>query len=478
MIESAREGLYANLWVIRARWYYVCAVLLLGFLANFDQTRTVSHVLPPLAIIVLFVLALLFNLFFYIEARLIEKNSLYSQIKVLAISQIAVELCFLTGIMFAVAEFKTIIPVLFFIPIVESIVLFDRIGPAVVSFISALLVNGVLVVGVFAFPEQRIDLVPLFLTNTAPITIVYMIIGFFASFLAHLLKGRGQALVVQTEEQASHVSELERLNKQLEKTANKLYAKDVELTLANQRLQTLEAAKSKFIAVTTHQLRTPLAAVKWTFDMAVKEELGPLNADQREFLQKGFDSTQRIITIVNELLNAGSFDKPNDDKMNFAQVQFLDLLNSVVFEFTSQSESKNIKLQVIKPSKALPLIALDPDKIRMVLENLIDNAIKYTPKNGIVTITIDDAKINTASPSIEVVVSDNGIGIAPEDQTKIFEKFYRATNAVQIEPDGTGLGLFIGRDIITKHHGAIWFVSELSKGTKFYITLPINQPKQ
>jgi signal transduction histidine kinase len=283
--------------------------------------------------------------------------------------------------------------------------------------------------------------------------------------------------VAQSVEQTHHVEELERLNKQLEQTANKLYAKDVELTLANQKLQTLEAAKSKFIAVTTHQLRTPLAAVKWTFDLVIKEQLGSLTAEQKEFLQKGYQSAQRIITVVNELLNAGSFDR-TDDAMNFVQVNFMELLDSVVFEFTNQSESKNIKLEVLKPSKALPLITLDPEKIRMVLENLIDNAIKYTHKNGAVTIVVDDAKINTVNPSIDLVVSDTGIGILPEDQKKIFQKFYRAANAVQVEPDGTGLGLFIGRDIIIKHHGTIWFVSDPGQGTKFHVTLPINQPKQ
>lgn len=478
MFESARESLYANLWVIRARWYYICALLLLGFLANFDATRDSGHILPPLVILVLFFLGLLFNLFFYLEAKSIEKNGTFSRVKILAISQVTIELIFLTGIMFAVAEFKTIIPVLFFIPIVESIVLFDRIGPAVVAFISSLLINVVLAFGVMFVLKQPEQFVPLFLTNTAPITIVYIIIGFFSSFLAHLLKGRGQALVLQTVEQTHHVEELEKLNKQLEQKAGELYAKDVELTLANQRLQTLEAAKSKFIAVTTHQLRTPLAAVKWTFDMAVKEQLGPLTPDLKEFLQKGYESAQRIIVIVNQLLNAASFDKTDEDKMVFSQVNFGDLLSSVAFEFTNQSESKNIKLEVLKPVKPLPLITLDPEKIRMVLENLIDNAIKYTPKNGAVTIIVDDAKINTVNPSIDVIVSDTGIGIGPDDQKKIFQKFYRAANAVQVEPDGTGLGLFIGRDIIAKHHGTMWFVSEPGKGTKFYITLPINQPKQ
>lgn len=478
MLESAKEGLYANLWVIHARWYYISAILLLGFLANFDQTRESGQVLSPFVLVALFALGLFFNFLFYLEAKAIERKGLFTRVKVLAISQIATELVFLTGIMFAVAEFKTIVPVLFFIPIVESIVLFDRIGPTIVSFLSSFLINIVLIMGVFVFPEQRVDFWPLFLTNTAPITVVYIIIGFFASSLAHLLKGRGQALIAQTEEQATHVKDLEKLNNELKKKADELYAKDVELTLANQRLQTLEAAKSKFIAVTTHQLRTPLAAVKWTFDMVVKEQLGSLNAEQKEFLQKGYNSTQRIIAIVNDLLNVASFDKIEGEQMNFVPVKFLDLLNSVVFEFTNQSESKNIKLTVLKPSKELPLITLDPDKVRMVLENLIDNAIKYTPKNGTVTIIIDDAKINTVNPSIDVIVSDTGIGIGEEDQKKIFQKFYRAANAVQFEPDGTGLGLFIGRDIISKHHGAMWFVSEQGKGTKFYITLPVNQPKQ
>ena len=111
----------------------------------------------------------------------------------------------------------------------------------------------------------------------------------------------------------------------------------------------------------------------------------------------------------------------------------------------------------------------------MVLENLIDNAVKYSKPAGQIVVTINDDKVNSARNIVEVVVTDQGIGIPEAEQGKIFQRFYRAVNALRASPNGIGLGLFAAKDIITRHSGEIWFISQENKGTEFHFTLPLRQ---
>lgn len=268
------------------------------------------------------------------------------------------------------------------------------------------------------------------------------------------------------------VSNLKKLNKELEAQARALEAKSIELVMANKRLQSLEEAKTKFIAVTTHQMRTPLAAIKWTFNMILSGQLGVITDDQKGVLQNGYQSTERMIGIVNELL---SIDKIEAEKMeyNFTPIQLEELVESILFEFKNQAESKKMELVIKKPTKTLPVVEVDPLKLRMVLENLIDNAIKYNRYKGKVEVTISDDKINTSRSSVEIIVKDNGIGIPVSERGKVFNKFFRAGNAVSAEPDGSGLGLYLSKDIIEKHGGTIRFETG-EGGTAFHLDLPLH----
>lgn len=283
-------------------------------------------------------------------------------------------------------------------------------------------------------------------------------------------------LIEQANLKTKQISELEQVNKEMEDKNRALYAKELELTLANEHLQSLETAKSKFVSVTTHQLRTPLSAIKWTLDLAAKGQLGPVTPDQQKFLGKALTSTERVISIVNDLLKIDLIDEKNE-VYNFKPTNILKLVDDVVFEFANQTETKQIKLQVIKPKADLPIIELEANKIRMVLENLLDNAIKYTPKGGQVELKISDERLNSAEPTIIFSVSDSGIGIPPEETDKIFQKFFRAGNAIKAEPDGSGLGLFLARDMIEKHGGVIWFKTQAGQGTIFSFSLPLHQKK-
>ncbi len=304
--------------------------------------------------------------------------------------------------------------------------------------------------------------------------IILLIFGFILGYLFQVKKSQVKALVREAKFRAGQIKALEEINQDLEATTRRLSAKEFELSSANQRLRELEDAKTKFVSVTTHQLRTPLAAIKWTFFMLLNKQLGEITPDQQEFLQKGLTSTERMIKIVNELLSINLSDNTSD-AYQFEAVPLENLIKSILGEFYSPAQSKQISL-ILKPSSPnLPSVRADQGKLRMVLENLIDNAIKYTGKSGQVTVTIDDSDLNSSHPKLEVIIRDSGIGLSPEAKQKIFQKFYRAPEAVAVEPDGSGLGLFIAKDIIEKHGGAIWFESNDGVGTVFHFTLPLFQ---
>ncbi|HRZ30265.1 MAG TPA: HAMP domain-containing sensor histidine kinase [Candidatus Paceibacterota bacterium] len=322
-----------------------------------------------------------------------------------------------------------------------------------------------------------------FVFITEPSFWIFFVLFFAGAFcLGYYWQGKESRVKLLIEEanfRTKQILELEKVNQELEKKNRELYAKELELTMANSHLQTLEQAKSKFISVTTHQLRTPLAAVKWTLDMAAKGELGVVDEEQKKFLGQGLSSVNRVISIVNDLLKIDSIDASREE-YNFEPTDIVKLLDDVFFEFNNQASLKKIKLVIKKPVNVLPHVDIDADKIRMVLENLIDNALKYTPVGGQVTVQLSDARINNVEGALEVSVSDSGIGIPSGETSKVFQKFFRATNAIKNEPDGSGLGLFIAHDIIEKHNGSIWFKTGSASGqagTTFSFTLPLHQKK-
>jgi signal transduction histidine kinase len=272
-------------------------------------------------------------------------------------------------------------------------------------------------------------------------------------------------------ELARQVALLKQANQQLEIKERAIQAKDLELTLANRRLEKLDQAKSEFVSVTTHQLRTPLAAIKWTFHMIKNGEFGPVTPDQKTFLEKGYESAEHVIAIVNDLLNV-DYIEANKDEYKFIPTDLVNLIDKIVVEFNTRAREKGVTLSIKKPSSVMPAVELDPIKISVVVENLVDNALKYTRKEGQVTVEINDDKMNSARPAVEVVVTDSGIGIPPGDQPKIFQRFFRSPSAVKVVTDGSGLGLFIAKDIVENHGGEIWFASKENEGTQFHFTLP------
>jgi len=234
------------------------------------------------------------------------------------------------------------------------------------------------------------------------------------------------------------------------------------------REKDLDRLKSEFISIAAHQLRTPLSAIKWVIKMVLDEDVGPLNKEQSELLEKGYKSNERIIHLVNDLLNVSRIEEGRFG-YNFEKHDFLELVNSVVEGVAGLIDKNKIKLVINKPN-LLPPIVFDQEKMLLVMQNLVDNALKYTPERGRIEINIDVDK-----EFFKVSVTDNGVGIPEKDKQKLFSKFFRAANVIRMQTEGSGLGLFIVKNIINKHGGVIFVDSQEGRGTEVHFTLPLKK---
>jgi len=187
-------------------------------------------------------------------------------------------------------------------------------------------------------------------------------------------------------------------------------------------------------------------------------------------MKKAFDSNERMLVIVNDMLSMSSIEETIID-YTFTPHNIVSLIDTVLFDFTSESYKKGVEVIFLKPESPLPDLSIDLEKIRVVLQNLVENAIKYTDKGGRIVVSVS----TTDNALVEVRVKDTGIGIPKAEQEKIFEKFYRATNAKTIHAVGTGLGLFTTKAIIERHGGTMWFESTEGEGTTFFFTLPLSR---
>lgn len=228
----------------------------------------------------------------------------------------------------------------------------------------------------------------------------------------------------------------------------------------------VDRAKSEFIAIAAHQLRTPLSIVKWTFRMLLDRDFGTLNQDQDKVLGDGSGVVENMIKLVSDLLDVARIEEGRFS-LKIIPVKIDKVLQEIADAYKPKLDEKKIELKIITRG-ILPDIELDANKIRLALENIIDNAIKYSPAKSIIT-----AEIEASNRNIEIRIKDFGIGIPVGEQNKIFSKFFRSKNAVRKETMGSGLGLYIVKNIVEMHGGNVRFFSEEDKGTVFYINLPI-----
>lgn len=234
------------------------------------------------------------------------------------------------------------------------------------------------------------------------------------------------------------------------------------------REKAIDRMKSEFISIAAHQLRTPLSAIKWVIKMILDGDAGGLTNEQRELLNKGYSSNERIIRLVNDLLNVSRIEEGKFG-FNFEKTDFQEVLNAAVSNVDSLV-TKNHQELIIKKSSKLPKIFLDKERMIMVMQNLLSNAVKYTPEYGKIKMVIKVDK-----QYLYVKINDQGVGVPAKDQPKLFSKFFRAANAVKLETEGTGLGLFMVKNIIEKHNGRVKLKSEEGEGAEVSFFIPINK---
>ncbi|EKD43802.1 MAG: hypothetical protein ACD_72C00110G0001 [uncultured bacterium] len=233
----------------------------------------------------------------------------------------------------------------------------------------------------------------------------------------------------------------------------------------------IDKAKSEFVSLASHQLRTPLSTVNWYAEMLLAGDAGTINEEQKKYLQEIYDSNNRMIDLVNCLLNLSRIElgtfvlKPQD-------VLVTDVVESLLEELAVQVSQKQIKIKK-DFQKKIPTIKSDPNLLRIIFQNLLTNAIKYTPEKGSVKVIIQQRP-----GDMLIEVTDTGYGIPKDQQDKIFTKLYRATNVKDKITDGNGLGLYTAKSIVEQSGGKIWFESEENKGTSFFVVLPLEAPKK
>jgi signal transduction histidine kinase len=239
-----------------------------------------------------------------------------------------------------------------------------------------------------------------------------------------------------------------------------------DLIAENEELKRQNAIKSDLISISAHQLRTSLSAMKWILKMFLDGDFGNLTAEQINFMKKAYESDDRMIRLVNEMLSINHAED-SLETTHREPTDLVKLLDEVVFDFTGESYKRGIELIFLKPDHALKDVLADEDKMRVIFQNLIENAIKYSNKGGRVFVTISEKADVT-----EISVRDTGIGIAKEDQEQIFGKFFRAPNAKAQDVVGSGLGLYTTKRMVEKHQGKIWFESTTGEGTTFFVDIP------
>lgn len=236
----------------------------------------------------------------------------------------------------------------------------------------------------------------------------------------------------------------------------------------NTRLQDATIRKSEFISISGHQLRTSLSAFKWVLRMFLDGDLGVISEEARGLLEKSYQSNESMISLLSDILTLNHAEDGSRD-YNFEEIKLVDFIENIIFSFTAESFKHRIELTFIKPDFEIPLIRVDQAMFRAVLQNLIENAIKYNNDGQSVVISIEHS-----ANSLQIIVKDTGIGIPLDEQSHVFERFYRAKNAIQKEERGSGLGLYTAQKIMEAHRGSISFESQQGIGTTFIAKLPLS----
>lgn len=230
----------------------------------------------------------------------------------------------------------------------------------------------------------------------------------------------------------------------------------------------IDTAKTEFISLSSHQLRTPLSAIKWYIEMLRAGDAGPMNQTQAKYLEEVYEANQRMIDLVNLLLDVSRIEM-GALTLTPEPINVTNLVSDIIRAHAEMITKKNLNVAFNVPP-SLNSVLLDKKFSRIILENLISNAVKYTPEDGSVTITVEEK-----DSILSITVKDTGIGIPKDEQANMFTKAFRASNAKIMDSYGTGVGLYLVKSIVNQMKGTISFTTEEGKGSTFYVTFPFQK---
>ncbi len=430
-------------WSVIIRYLVIFIVVLLSWLGTqFGANFFLPGILFSVA------MALGFNLAFsYIYSK--EKVS-----NIMPYVGIVIDMGVITTIVHFTGGITSVFLPLYLLQIVGTNVQFSRLAGPINFFIG----TGMFA-ALFAMEQQGL------LTHYTPFDVAPELHKNFAYIAA-----TGITLVVlmavSTYRSGYVVRSLQKVELQLAKVNDDLTRANQAFQSANQRLKELDQLKTEFISVASHQLRTPLSAVKWSLKMLLDHDMGSLTPEQQELLTKSYQSNERMIDLINDLLNVSRIEEGRFT-YTFAEKSIEPLMHELLEDSKHVADEKHIAL-TYDPAPNLPKVRYDNAKLHLALQNILDNSLKYTPVNGTVTL-----KVVPQADELLISVADSGVGIPVHQHTQIFSKFFRGDNVMRMQTEGTGLGLFIAHSIITNHRGRIWFESHEGSGTTFYIALPL-----
>lgn len=239
-----------------------------------------------------------------------------------------------------------------------------------------------------------------------------------------------------------------------------------ELRTSNHQLQRLDKAKDEFVSMASHQLRTPLTSVKGYISMVLEGDVGKITDKQRELLNEAFVSSERMVRLIGDFLNVSRL-QTGKFLIDKRPVDLAKIVRQEIDGLATNAASRSLKFVYKSPSK-FPKLNLDEDKIRQVIMNFADNAIYYSKEGSSISVSLKQEK-----NYVWFTVKDTGIGVPRSEQSQLFNKFYRASNARRQRPDGTGVGLFLAKKVINDHGGDVIFQSAENKGSTFGFKLPV-----
>ena len=259
------------------------------------------------------------------------------------------------------------------------------------------------------------------------------------------------------------------------------------LAIANDQLRKLDNVKTEFISIASHQLRTPITAIKGFVSLILEGSYGEITSGVQGALEKVYISSERLVGLIEDLLNVSRIES---GRMTFAfeKANIEKLLTELYDNFVLVAKTKKFYLDLKMPEVPLPEIAMDYAKVRELVSNFIDNALKYTEKGGVTIkaeiredgVVVDEngsllaGESSTFGKMLRITVSDTGIGISKEEIPYLFKKFSRGKDVSRLHVGGTGLGLYVGKAIAQAHHGQVWVESDgVGKGSRFIIEIPL-----